>query len=74
MLGKSRFRNCRHELAGRTADRHHQIRLPIVPALFQVLGHRFLHLRLRMARHVERDFVQIDAIPHLPNELRLESS
>ena len=49
---------------GWAANGHHQIRLPLGTALFQVVNHGLLHVRCRISRHVQGNFVQINMVPH----------
>ena len=61
-----------HETARRRSDRHYQIRIPFRQALEQKLDERLFHVRLRVARHVQRHLVEIDTLPHLLRERGLE--
>jgi hypothetical protein len=51
------------EPACRRADGHDQVRLPRRHPLGEELGEGLLHVGLRVARHVERDLVEIHRVP-----------
>ena len=55
----------RHKAAGGRSDRYHQVRMPFRQAFEQKLDERFFHVRLRVARHVQRHFIKIDSVSQL---------
>src|SRR5205823_11610256 len=55
------------------ANRHYQIRLPLGTSLFHVVGYGLLHLRGRISRHAQRNFIQINPVAHLLDQLGLKS-
>ena len=61
-----------HEAASRRSDRHHQIGLPLRETREQELDERALHVRLRVAGHVQGDLVHVDAPPQLLGQRGLE--
>ena len=71
-MGKKTIPILGHETARRRSDRHYQIRIPFPQALEQKLDERLFHVRLGVARHVQRHLVEIDSLPHLLGKRGLE--
>ena len=55
------------------SDRHDQVGLPFALPLLQIINNRLLHVAVGIARHVQRNLVEIDALAHLLHQLSLES-
>jgi hypothetical protein len=61
-----------YELTGRRSDRHHQVRLPCRQPREQKLDKRLFEVWLSVAGDVQRNLVNVDALPELLSQCGLE--